>query len=88
MARNESFQCDVCNKLKSDSEIWWLAWVDCFQGENPGEDQPLLKLTRWHRSQAHADGVKHLCGSRCAETLTDRWISEQRLNPESHCETA
>ena len=64
MARNESFQCDVCNKVKSDSDIWWLSWVDCFQGENSGEDQPLLKLTRWHRTQAHAEGVKHLCGSR------------------------
>jgi hypothetical protein len=60
MARSESFQCDVCSKVKSDSEIWWLSWVDCFQGENPGEDQPLLKLTRWHRMQAHAEGVKHL----------------------------
>jgi hypothetical protein len=87
MARTESFQCDVCNKMKSDSEIWWLGWVDCFAGEHPGEDQPLLKLTRWHRQQAHAPGVKHLCGARCAETLMDRWISEQRVNLEAHCET-
>ncbi len=88
MARNESYHCDVCGKLKSDREIWWLAWVDCFAGENPGDDQPLIKMTRWQVKQAHEMGVQHLCGARCAETMVDRWISEQRVNPESHCETA
>ncbi len=88
MARNESYHCDVCGKLKSDTEIWWLAWIDCFAGEAPGEDQPLIKMTRWQVKQAHEAGVQHLCGARCAETMLDRWISEQRVNPEAHCETA
>jgi hypothetical protein len=30
--------------------------------------------------------VKHFCGSHCAETLMDRWISEQRVNIEAHCQ--
>jgi hypothetical protein len=85
MSRSESFHCDVCNKLKSDSEIWWMCWVDCFESGTPGEDQPLLKLTRWQSSQAHSEGVKHLCGARCSETMIDRWISDQRENPEAHC---
>jgi hypothetical protein len=87
MSRSESYHCDVCGKAKNETEIWWMAWNDCFCGDKSGEDQPLLKLTRWQTSQAHEDGVKHLCGSRCAETLMDRWISEQRVNPEAHCET-
>lgn len=87
MSRSESYHCDICGKLKNDSEIWWMSWIDCFKGDSPDADQPLLKLTRWQTSQAHSDGVKHLCGARCSETMLDRWISDQRENPEAHCET-
>jgi hypothetical protein len=86
MSRSESYHCDVCGKLKGDTEMWWMAWIDCFQDDGPGEDQPLLKLTRWNTARAHSDGVKHLCGARCSETMIDRWISGQRENPEAHCE--
>ena len=47
MAYIESYQCDVCGDKKGEGGDWWLAWVDCFQGEKPEEDQPLIKLTRW-----------------------------------------
>jgi hypothetical protein len=92
MSRSESYHCDICGKLKNDSEIWWMSWIDCFrpdgfQGNAAAEDQPLLKLTRWQPSQAHADGVKHLCGARCSETMIDRWIASQREDPDAHCET-
>ena len=91
MSRSESYHCDVCGKLKADTEIWWMAWIDCFRAPvtspaDPTEDQPLFKLTRWQSSQAHSDGVKHLCGARCSETMIDRWITNQRENPEAHCE--
>ena len=91
MSRSESYHCDVCGKLKSDTEIWWMAWIDCFRPPvlTPTEvieDQPLFKLTRWQASHAHSEGVKHLCGARCSETLIDRWITSQRENPEAHCE--
>jgi hypothetical protein len=89
MSRSESYHCDVCGKLKGDTEIWWMAWVDCFQGDpgQSGTDQPLLKLTRWNAVQAHTAGVQHLCGARCSETMIDRWITDQREHPEAHCET-
>jgi hypothetical protein len=87
MSYSESYTCDVCGNKKAEGEHWWLGWVDCFQGENPDENQPLLQLTRWQRTQAHADGVKHLCGARCAGTMMDRWMSVQHENPEAHCET-
>lgn len=89
MSRSESYHCDVCGKLKNETEIWWMAWVDCFQADEsrPESDQPLFKLTRWQSRQANSDGVKHLCGARCSETMIDRWISDQRENPEAHCES-
>ncbi|HZY71553.1 MAG TPA: hypothetical protein VFE22_00435 [Edaphobacter sp.] len=86
MAYSESYTCDVCGKQKSEKDRWWLAWVDCFEGQSAAEDQPLLKVTRWQRSHAHSAGVKHLCGALCAGTLMDRWMSEQHENPEMHCD--
>jgi hypothetical protein len=86
MAYSESYTCDVCGDKKGQDGDWWLAWVDCFQGQNPGEDQPLIKLTRWQTKHAHTDGVKHLCGARCAGMLMDRWMSVQHENPEAHCD--
>ena len=87
MAYSESFNCDVCGDQKGPEGDWWLAWVDCFRGDRPGEDQPLIQLTRWQNKQAHARNVKHLCGARCAGTLLDRWMSVQHANPEAHCDT-
>lgn len=87
MARSESFQCDVCGSQKNHNDLWWLAWTDCFEGISPGDDQPLIKLTRWQQRQAHEEGVKHLCGARCAGTLIDRWMTAQHEDPSAHCES-
>lgn len=86
MAYIESYTCDVCGKQKAGSESWWLAWVDCFQGDSPEQDQPLIKLTRWQPQFAHSAGVKHLCGAQCAGKMMDRWMAEQHENPELHCD--
>lgn len=88
MSRSESYHCDICGKLKAETDLWWMAWIDCLKVGSLGEDQPLFKLTRWHRDQAHQKGVKHLCGARCSETLIDRWITSQREHPEARCETS
>jgi hypothetical protein len=87
MAYSESYTCDVCGDKKGESGEWWLAWVDCFQGKTPAEDQPLIKLTRWQVGHAHSAGVKHLCGAQCANKLMDRWMSEQHEDPDAHCAT-
>lgn len=86
MAYSESYTCDVCGKQKAPREGWWLAWVDCFQGQSPEQDQPLIKLTRWQPQYAHSAGVKHLCGAQCTGTMMDRWMSEQHENPDTHCD--
>src|ERR1700721_331677 len=87
MAYSEIYACDVCGDKKGVDGDWWLAWVDCFHGENPGEDQPLIQLTRWQLKQARTAGVKNLCGARCAGTMMDRGMPGQHANPEGHCET-
>ena len=85
MSRSESYQCDVCGNSKGETELWWMAWVDCFEGGGVGESQPLMKVTRWQTHQAHEEGVKHLCGARCAGTMLDRWMTTQHENPEEQC---
>jgi hypothetical protein len=47
MAYTESYTCDVCGDKRGLDGDWWLAWVDCFHGDNPGDEQPLIQLTRW-----------------------------------------
>jgi hypothetical protein len=73
MAYSESYTCDVCGK-KKESDGWWLAWVDCFPGQKPEEDQPLIKLTRWQSHHAHS--------------MMDRWMMEQHADPDAHGQTA
>jgi hypothetical protein len=86
MAYSESYTCDVCGNQKSEKDRWWLAWVDCFEGQTSADDQPLIKMTRWQPQYAHSAGVKHLCGALCAGTMMDRWMSEQHENPDAHCD--
>ena len=87
MSYSESYECDVCGDQKGEEGDWWLAWLDCFPGAKPEDNQPLIKLTRWERGQARTPGVKHLCGARCAGTLLDRWMNEQHADPDARCET-
>lgn len=77
MARSEQYHCDICGNSKAGNELWWMAWIDHFEGSRMGDNQPLINITRWQVRQAHADGVKHLCGARCVGTMLDRWMAEQ-----------
>ena len=56
MAYIESYQCDVCGDKKGEDGDWWPAWVDCFHGEKPEQDQPLIKLTRWQSTHRTRQG--------------------------------
>lgn len=85
MSLSESYGCDVCGTKKTDSEQWWLMWMECVPATAGMPDQPLLKLSRWETAQAHAANVRHLCGARCAGTSMDRWMAEQHENPKAHC---
>lgn len=86
MALSESYQCDVCGTKKSESDEWWLAWLECMPSGPDGViGMPLLKLTRWDTALAHSSGVRHLCGARCSGTMMDRWMAEQHENPGASC---
>lgn len=60
MAYTESYSCDVCGDKRGLDGDWWLAWVDCFHGDNPGDEQPLIQLTRWQPETGAHQGRKAL----------------------------
>ncbi len=80
MSWTESYHCDVCGKAKGDTGgSWWLAWMGTTAGEAGSENEPMLKMTGWNRTLSHAAEVRHLCGSRCAQTMLSRWMSRENL---------
>jgi hypothetical protein len=84
MAYTETFTCDICGDTKHEGAQWFLSWADCLRAVND-TTQPLIKITRWDIEHAHIPGALHLCGSRCAGTMMDRWMAEQHEHPNSPC---
>ena len=77
MAFTETFRCEVCGKVKSDAEDWWLAWAEEFLPMPDAKPMPQLRLTPWDVLLSHQAEVLHLCGARCAQTLMDRWMTSK-----------
>lgn len=76
MAWTETYHCDVCGKSKKEEEDdWWLAWTESITPIPDAPAQIVLKLTRWNLLLSHGAEIKHLCGARCAQTQTDRWMT-------------
>jgi len=76
MAWTERFVCDVCNKIKGDSETWWLAMQDCQPSLGDSASHPLLKLLPWNHVLAHSADARHLCGAVCVHKYLDRWMGD------------
>lgn len=75
MAWIERFTCDVCDKLKSETEEWWLAIDECASSHASSPSQPVFKLMPWDVLLVHSSQSKHLCGAGCVHTFVDRWMA-------------
>jgi hypothetical protein len=76
MAWTETYQCDVCGRVKNeDQHDWWLAWVEPISPTDNAPEQPVLHLTPWNVLLSHSSDVRHLCGARCAQRELDRWMT-------------
>jgi len=81
MAWTESYHCDVCGRAKNeDQDDWWLAWSETFSPSPNEPEQTMIRITPWSLLLSHSSGVIHLCGSRCAQTELDRWMTPVRRN--------
>jgi hypothetical protein len=83
MAWIERFTCDVCSKLKSETEDWWMALNECASSHAGGPSQPVLKLMPWDNLLGHSSECRHLCGAGCVHTFLDRWMLEVHAGNES-----
>lgn len=71
MARVETWQCDVCNIQKTESNHWWLLTPT----DSDREGIHGIQLVAWELGDATAAGVIHLCGASCVT----KWLSESLL---------
>ena len=79
MAWTESYHCDVCGRAKNeDHHDWWLAWTETVSPAHNEPEQTMMRITPWSVLLSHSAGVIHLCGSRCAQTELDRWMTPVR----------
>ncbi len=90
MAWAERFTCDVCGKLRGETEAWWIAEINCAT-TNPStiKDNPapsLLKLMPWYNLTGHSADSRHLCGAGCVHTFLDRWMSDLHAGNEGCAE--
>jgi hypothetical protein len=83
MAWVERFTCDVCGKLRGDSESWWVAASECVPASTARSTQPTLQLMPWENLLAHSAEAKHLCGAACVHTFLDRWMAGLRSGTEN-----
>lgn len=75
MAWIERYTCDICGKLKSETEDWWMAINECASFHQNSPSQPVLKLMPWDILLGHSAESKHLCGAGCAHAFLDRWMA-------------
>lgn len=83
MAWIERFTCDICGKLRGETEDWWMAVKECAPSNTTSSSQPILKLMPWDVLLVHGADSKHLCGAGCAHTFLDRWMLGFRAGNES-----
>ncbi|MHB8304320.1 MAG: hypothetical protein ACYDC6_16145 [Acidobacteriaceae bacterium] len=84
MAWDESFACDICGKVKQESNHWWMVTLGnvlCFE-----EGQPALHFTLvpWSQAESRNRNVHHICGESCATKALERFMSSGTLAKEVH----
>lgn len=73
MAIKESIECDICTKVKGESNHWFLAKDWLMDGECATERGLVLKP--WSNNYRNH---LHICGEECAGKLQARMIAEWR----------
>ena len=66
MKLSTPYKCDYCDRLKGETNHWWLA------AHKP--DKGLL-LTPWDWEGAKLPGVKHICSEQCASKALSRFMA-------------
>jgi len=84
MAWDESFNCDICGKMKLESNHWWMVTLGnilCFEEGQPSRHFTLIP---WNVGESRNTNVHHICGEGCATKALERFMSNGTLAPEVH----
>lgn len=75
MAWDEAFTCDLCGKIKRETNHWWM--VKLGDADHCEDDQPSrsLILLPWNLSDCRDKCMIHLCGAGCATKALERFMS-------------
>ncbi len=87
MGWTETFTCNVCGKRKSESDHWWLVWIEPVQPSDHESVKPKLQILPWSELMARSPEVMHFCGAGCLLKEVERWAmatTEQSRAPARH----
>jgi hypothetical protein len=65
MAKIEQIACDVCKRVRSSANHWWMAYWG----------KGTLEFFAW-KDESIAD-TQHLCGHECAHKMLDEFMQKQ-----------
>lgn len=66
----QPYKCDYCEKLKGESNHWWLFWTKSEAG--------FFRFSTWDDVSAEKEGVEHICGQACAGKALAKWMESQQ----------
>lgn len=65
MKLSTPYKCDYCDRLKGETNHWWLL----------ATGQPGFFLDRWDAILAEDRLVKHICSEQCASKALSRFMA-------------
>lgn len=74
MKLSTPYKCDYCERLKGETNHWWLAVHNSAPRWARNPDKGLLLLP-WDEEGAKLPGVKHICSEQCASKALSRFMA-------------
>jgi hypothetical protein len=69
------YRCDYCDKLKGESNHWWLSLAPDSIGALGGTVG--FVMVPWGEMAALEPNVEHICGQECAAKALAKWMADQ-----------
>lgn len=83
------YQCDVCGKIKGESNHWWLVIKNLFTTFE-GVKVANLLILQWEQKLVDSNSYYHLCSQSCVHKKVDEFMegirnANSKEVPNSQC---
>lgn len=68
MKNASPYKCNVCGKVKEESNHWWLLYIGT---------RTVFTLDRWDDLKAERTDVENICSESCASKALSKWMATQ-----------